>query len=257
MKPYMVLGFAAFVTGCTFFDGAERDAPDASGPDISEAAVSGAGELVAADQCSADQSGFADIAGEYDVIGLRMASHVASIAPPEISAEDSPIGQSVVIDGSGVQISGMGCDCWSAVSEPVPGDMPTDRMLKDLHLPALAAEASTGDARLSRAYSLSCEGEHFALAYQTGPRVMALTWMNSSAYLVLEKPLTGPEVEAFQRELKAMKFYEGEITGVLDEATASSARAYYIYRLRDDEAAIPQRIAITANLLDGLNVLVD
>ncbi len=252
MKPYMVLGFAAFVTACTLFDNTDRDAPGAP-----EEVVSEAGELVAADQCTADQSGFSDLAGRYEVIGVRMASRVASIAPPEVSAEGSPIGQSVVFGGSGVQIEGMGCDCWRAETVTVPLDMPTDPMLRDLLLPALDGDASNGDARLNRAYSLSCEGEHFALAYQTGPRAMALTWDNSSAYLVLEQALTTVQIKAFQRELKSMKFHDGEITGILDEATLNGARAYYGYRLADDEAAIPGRIAITANLLDGLGVLED
>ena len=211
-----------------------------------------------APECTADQSGFAKLAGRYEIVGARMASRVASIAPPPLSAEDSPIGQIVVFDPRGVQIESMGCDCWRAEMVTVPMDMPTDPMLRDLLLPALDdAEISSGDARLNRAYSLSCEGEHFTLAYQTGPRAMALTWDNSSSYLVLEKPLSTTHVEAFQRELKSMKFYDGEITGVLDEATLQGARAYYGYRLRDDQAAIPGRIAITANLLDGLGVLED
>ena len=211
-----------------------------------------------APECTADQSGFAQLAGRYEIVGARMASSVASIAPAPLSAEDSPIGQVVVFDPRGVQIAGMGCDCWRTEKVTVPGDMQADPMLRDLRLPALDdADISRGDARLDRAYSLSCEGEHFALAYQTGPRVMALTWNNSSSYLVLEKPLSTTQIEAFQRELKSMKFYDGEITGVLDEATLQGARVYYGYRLRDDQAAIPGRIAITANLLDGLGVLED
>ncbi len=202
-----------------------------------------------------ERAGFADLEGQYQVIGVRSASFVASIAPPELAPEDSPIGKTIGFDRTGLIIEGMDCERWVAEAVSVPADMLNDPMLRDLRLASLGDENSDGDARLSRAYDLSCEGEHFALAYQTGPRTMALTWDNSSAYLILEAPLTAPQISMFQAELKSMKFYAGEATGVLDEATLEGARWYYAYRLRDDEAAIPGRVALTANLLDGLGVL--
>ena len=51
-----------------------------------------------------------------------------------------------------------------------------------------------------------------------------------------------------------MKFYEGKITGELDEATLGSVGFYAEYR---GSAYRFFRTAITENLLDGLRVLDD
>ena len=208
-----------------------------------------------AERTAADLAGFSDLAGTYEVVGVRAASSVASMAPPELTRETSPIGKIINFAPTGPVIGDIACDQWRAEPIRVAPDIANDPMLIDLHLASLGDENSDGDARILRAFNLSCEGEHFAVAYQTGPRAMALTWMNSSAYLILERPLSEAQVAAFQTQLKSMKFYDGEVTGHLDEATLESARFYYSYRLRDDEAAIPGRVALTANLLDGLGVL--
>ncbi|MEO0411096.1 MAG: hypothetical protein AAF221_04540 [Pseudomonadota bacterium] len=52
-----------------------------------------------------------------------------------------------------------------------------------------------------------------------------------------------------------MKFLDGETTGVLDERTLAASRERYLYRAQlDDDQPVPERPAITENLLDALEV---
>ena len=85
--------------------------------------------------------------------------------------------------------------------------------------------------------------------------MLAMSWANSTTYLILERPLTDPEVKRLQKSMKSVKFYDGGITGTLDAATERAVRAWYEYRLAKPEMAIPRRPAITENFLDALGVL--
>ena len=74
--------------------------------------------------------------------------------------------------------------------------------------------------------------------------------------LILERPLPEVRIKAYQMQLKSMKFYEGDLTGKLDEETLRASRTWYEYRAElDDTQPTPARPAITENLLDALGVL--
>ena len=61
----------------------------------------------------------------------------------------------------------------------------------------------------------------------------------------------------FQKQLQSMKFHDGEITGIMDEAMRLAVKAWADYRSEDREAYSFYRTVITENLLDALGVLED
>lgn len=200
-------------------------------------------------------SGFDALKGDYVVISVRRNSLAASTASPLPSGEGSPIGKTMTFTENGIIIEGVSCDAWKADSIETPVDFASDPMLSDLRLPPVDGPHSTGDKRLARSYRITCESEAFTTVYQADNRVLALSWANSTLYLVLERRLHFEQVKKMQLALKSLKFFSGQASGEFDEATANAVRAWYGYRQTEGDAAIPKRPAITGNLLDGLKVL--
>ena len=198
---------------------------------------------------------FEAFAGQYVVVSVRQNSFVASPAGASIGDADSPIGRLIRFETDGMLLDGIDCDDWQIETTPAPIDFSQDTMLSDLRLPPTSSPISDGDKRLSKFYRISCEGEAFTTVYQADNRVLALSWANSARYLILERPLSAVQIEKLQEALKSMKFYSGAVNGQFSDATERSVRAWYLYRLADPNAAIPQRPAITENLLDTLKVL--
>lgn len=200
-------------------------------------------------------SGFGELKGEYVVVSVRRNSFVASTASPLPADEDSPIGKTMEFTADGIIVEGVSCDAWKADSIETPVDFADDPMLSDLRLPPVDDPHSAGDKRSARSYRVMCEGEEFTTVYQADNRVLALSWANSTLYLVLERRLHFQQIRKMQLALKSLKFFSGQASGKFDEATANAVRAWYGHRQTDHDAAIPKRPAITENLLDGLKVL--
>lgn len=203
---------------------------------------------------SAD-SGLEVLSGKYVVVSVRRNSFVASTAPVIPSGENSPIGKTVEFDAEGIAIDGISCDAWKADSITTPVDFADDPILSDLRLPPTDSPITDGDRRLAKSYRISCEGEAFTTLYQADSRVLALSWANSSLYLVLERRLSSEQIRKLQLALKLLKFYSGTANGQFDEATGNAVRTWYAYRQTNKDAAIPKRPAITENLLDTMKVL--
>jgi hypothetical protein len=83
-------------------------------------------------------------------------------------------------------------------------------------------------------------------------RVLVVPGGNGSLHMVLEKPLTRLQVADLQRQLRDMKFYEGEITGLMDPETRRHLARYAEYR---GAAYAFGAVPITENLLDGMGIL--
>lgn len=192
-------------------------------------------------------------AGTFVVVDARRASDVAAPLTPG----DMPIGEQVKISSNGLDMAGISCDDWHInAQESKPPQLLNDPNLIDVTLGPADSLISSGDQRLNQYFKISCEGEIFASILQIDERVLIMPWANSAINLVLERPLTRDQTLQYQRQLKSMKFYDGPVHGVLDEAALKASRLWYEYRARlAKEQPIPARPAITQNLLDALNVL--
>lgn len=207
--------------------------------------------LVGPSQVLEDLSGFA---GEFVIIDARMASDVASVAMPDYQP---PIGERLVFNHQGIMLDGAACDAWRVE----PNDDATlvvesDPNLIDLVLGPTDSPISSGDQQEHQGYVARCEGEDVFRFHKVDDRVLIIPTENSAVNLILERPLSELQIKAYQAQLKSMKFYDGELTGLLDDATLRSSRYWYENRARlEDTQPIPGRPAITENLLDALNVL--
>lgn len=188
--------------------------------------------------------------GTYHVVALRRASGV--IGGPEDPTAEGWLGRGVLIGERLRWIDGEGCDEWQATALDMAPLEIDDPNLSDLAIGPVDSPTSTGDARLGLSWQLECEGEHVGAVYQLDERVLVFASPSGLTNAILERPLDSDQIEALQRQLKDMKFYAGEATGDLDEATQRAVSAYADYRGADYQF---QRAAITANLLDGLGIL--
>ena len=200
-------------------------------------------------------SAFDDVAGQYVVVSVRQNSFVASPAGASLGDLNSPVGQLISFETNGVLLDGIDCDHWQIETTAAPVNFSQDTILSDLRLPPTNSPMSDGDKRSSIFFQINCEGEPFTTVYQADGRVLALSWANSTKYLILERPLSAAQIEKLQTALKSMKFYSGEIDGQFNNATERAVRAWYTYRVAAPNAAVPERPAITENLLDTLKVL--
>ncbi|NQY12930.1 MAG: hypothetical protein HRT81_03605 [Henriciella sp.] len=233
-----IAGMAAlFCVGCGSPEPAADDAP--------------LEPLVGPSQVLEDLSGFA---GEFVIIDARMASDVASVAMPDYQP---PIGERLVFNHQGIMLDGADCEAWRV--DPLDEAtlaVEADPNLIDLVLGPTDSPISSGDQQEHQGYVARCEGEDVFRFHKVDDRVLIVPTENSAVNLILERPLSDLQNKAYQAQLKSMKFYDGELTGVLDDATLRSSRYWYEDRARlDDSQPIPGRPAITENLLDALNVL--
>ncbi len=195
-------------------------------------------------------SGFS---GEYVIVDARRASNVSTPSSPGL---EIPIGNSVTFTQNGLEMEGAACDDWVIIPARVPVVyVDTDPNLIDLKLAPAGSPNSSGDQQQHAGFTVLCERQRVMQLHRVDDRVLIMPWANSSFNLILERPLSSIQIKAYQAHLKSMKFYDGELTGELDEATLRASRNWYVYRAKlDDTQAIPARPAITENLLDALNV---
>ena len=203
--------------------------------------------------CAADtNANLAPPVGRYVIVAIRSASDVA--APLGTAPRTDIITQAFTFTVDGVSTDGLGCDQW-AVERVNSGISFNDSILADTLIGPMDSAISVGDKRILDHWRYTCEGEHFLTLTQIDRRVLVILWNNSAQYLIAEKPLSQAEVTRLQEELKTMKFYNGVITGKIDEATVSSLGFWAGYRARPTQTFRFARTAITENLLDALRVL--
>lgn len=195
----------------------------------------------------------AGFSGEYIIVDARRASDVATTALDF----KPPIGERIRFTYDGIELTDVECDEWKVISLDAPVIfIDSDPNLTDLNLGPTDSPITSGDQREKGAYVASCEGEDVFRFQKVDDRVLIVSSGNSAVNLILERPLTNLQIKAYQSQLKSMKFYDGELTGELDEATLRASRNWYIDRAGLDEVTpIPARPAITENLLDSLGVL--
>lgn len=194
--------------------------------------------------------------GEYKVVALRNASDVATTANP--GAGRKWLDQRVSFgEGQLTWLGGKTCELWSVREADSPVLTLEDPNLSDLAIPPVDSITSSGDKRVNVPVDLVCQdnGEEMLGSFVIiDARVLVASAPPWSVNFILEHPLTEDQVKKFQAQLKDMKFYDGEITGKLDEATLRSVGFYAEYRGSKYRFF---RTAITENLLDGLGVLKD
>lgn len=192
--------------------------------------------------------------GEYRVVALRNASDVATTAHPNAGAEW--LNQRVSFGkGQLTWLGGQTCKLWSVRKSASPAIMLEDPNLSDLAIPPVDSKTSSGDKRVNMPVKLVCQdhGERILAGFTIiDARVLVASAAGSTINLILEQPLTENQVRKLQAQIKDMKFYDGKISGKLDEATLRGVASYARYR---GAAYRFFRAAITENLLDGLRVL--
>lgn len=231
---------AVLVTAC----GAKDETESVAGPTAStEAGLSDSPAPVEPEQVSS-------LFSTYEVIDVRRASGTA--APANLPGErEDPRGQKIVLEGAEVSVAGTPCLGWRLDLEEGPDVMDTDPILADLRLPSLDSE----EPQPGKVFTLRCGTESVFSLYQADPRTIAIPWDNGATYLIAEKALTPDQIEAFQEQLKDMKFQPGPVSNTWTESGLIGLRSYYSYRARSEDAFTFQRPAITASLLEKLGVL--
>lgn len=194
---------------------------------------------------------FTPFAGPWQLVDLRASQIVATPVSP-LDGIDAPIGTRIEITANGPVIEGIDCDDWALELNDQGAGFDFDPILADLRLPGLDADDT---ANTGKVYALKCEGQRVASIYMVGPRVAAAVLRNDTLYAIFERPLSADQVTRLQRALKQTKFRDAAPTGQMDDVTLVQLREYYRYRQVDREAATPRRPAITAHLLEGLDVL--
>jgi hypothetical protein len=194
------------------------------------------------------------LVGHFNIVTARYASDVATTLPG-FGEQDSPIGQTITFHTNGLTMEGLACEQWQIIKSDTPSINLNDPILADLTINPTDSHLSSGEHRLLKNYSYLCEGEAFIQAFQIDAHVIVIPWANSSQYLIAETPLTLEQMKQFQKQLKSMKFYSGDINGQLDDATLDAINLWVSYRLKDNIDFKFLRPIITENLLDSLGVL--
>lgn len=226
--------------------GAEFGSPEGSSLDSrSDTATSFAME----DSRSVVQAPF----GEYRIVALRSASDVESTPTADADIDDW-IGRTVSFGETLQWINGSSCNNWFARKAEQPLLDLADPNLSDLGIEPLSPPAYHVFAS-AQAIDLYCNDNGLrpvGSLIWIDDRILVTHSPSGSTNVILEKPLSSRQVGRLQEQLKDMKFYHGEITGELDEATLRSVGFYAEYRGSEFRFF---RTAITENLLDGLGVL--
>lgn len=187
--------------------------------------------------------------GQYVAVALRMASDVAS--EPIGADVHGLLGQVVSFDEPMVWLDGQPFDKSFEVLPIVPVVNLREPNLSDIMILPPDIEGIENCWKMA-ATVIEMEGKGIDMILRVDRRVLVVPVANSSAYLLLEKPLFPDEIERLQAVLKDMKFYDGEITGTMDAATRAGVSGYADYRGAEYRFI---DTVITENLLAGLDVL--
>jgi hypothetical protein len=189
------------------------------------------------------------LSGKYRMAAHRRASNVA--APLDAWSWKAEPGD--VEFGAELRWpDGRVCEDWQAVAlAEMPLDL-SDPILSDVTLGPHPGPRSTGDHRLNQAFEIRCGGERHLPVVAVDDRVLIMPSPDGASYAILERPLETEQIRRLQQQLRDMKFYHGEPTGALDDATWQGIAAYAEYRGARYRFSPP---IITENLLDGLGVL--
>lgn len=186
--------------------------------------------------------------GNYVVVALRRASDV--ISSPKTDADAFSPGDTVSFGETLTWLDGITCESWRAEVTGDVGFTIGDPNLSDLTVAPL--DVSSGQSNNTRSIELLCNGDHLTDITQVDSRVIVVQSPAGAMYAILEKPLDTGQIERLQFVLKDMKFYDGAITGEMDEATRRAVSYYADYRGAE---YVFKNAAITENLLDGLQIL--
>lgn len=189
--------------------------------------------------------------GDYVAIAIRSATTVSAPLSATTVQEAGYLGRRAKF-GDGVQwLDRSECESVSyRAADFVPLDL-DDPVLSDL---AIAANdgVSVGDRKVVQPLEVHCDGDLLVHMVMIDRRVLVVPSANGALHIILEKPLSRLQVAKLQRQLKDMKFYDGEITGEMNPEMRKHLGGYAEYRGAAYRFA---NVAITENLLDGLGVL--
>ncbi len=189
--------------------------------------------------------------GDYVAIAIRSATTVAAPLSATTVEEAGYLGRRAKF-GDGVHwLDRSECESVSYnAADFVPLDL-EDPVLSDLAIPANDG-VSVGDRSLVQPLEVRCGDDLLVHLVMIDRRVLVVPSANGALHIILEKPLSRLQVAKLQRQLKDMKFYDGEITGEMNPEVRRQLGGYAEYR---GAAYRFVNVAITENLLDGLGVL--
>lgn len=192
----------------------------------------------------------AGISGDFTVVAIRRASDVAG-GPNDGSAENL-MGRTAHFGETLQWVDGFECADWSMSETVEPVITVDDPLLSDTQVAPLDGPQSSGDKRQNKNIELLCDGRFIAALLQVDQRILVWSTASGLSNVILERPLAPQQIEAFQRELKSIKFFSGDPATEWDEVSLRSMALYAQYR---GAAYTFNRAAITENLMDGLGIL--
>lgn len=199
----------------------------------------------------AGDEGGSELSGLYERIALRRASDVLG-GPEDLSADRLMVSDASF--GDKLQwIDGTICDDWNAAPLDTLPLSVEDPNLSDTQVPPNDPPVTVGDKRQNIGYALSCDGKDLGVLLKVDERVLVVPSPSGLTNFILERPLSGDEILAFQKELKSMKFFGGEPVMTWSDESLGAVSSWAEYR---GAAYRFKRAAITENLLDGLGVLI-
>lgn len=211
--------------------------------------------IASADTGDSDSNGLVLPSGEYIVTAIRRANMVESTADAEPNIANL-IGEKAQFDEILYWIDGLSCQGWTGMASRNATLNLHDPLLSDLAIEELEPPAHDV-IDFSQTMDLYCDRSNLvpvANLTTIDDRVLVTASPAGTYHLILEKPLSQEEIRRLQVKLKDIKFYDGDASGEMDEATRAAVSAYAEsrgaeYRFKD--------VVITRNLLDGLGVLIE
>jgi len=191
----------------------------------------------------------ADLSGEYEVVAMRRSSEVEST--PDI--ETDFFGKTAFFGEHLEWIDGTKCDAWSWKDTTEYTTSLEDPNLSDVIIDRLEPSVIP-DYISARRISLHCDNSErtVAMLVEIDQRVLVTSTASGALNVILQKPLTSGQISRLQSMLRQRGIYDGDFTGIIDDATRNA-----IARYADQRGAhyIFKDVVITENLLDGLGVL--
>jgi len=187
--------------------------------------------------------------GEFVVVAMRRASDVAS--PLLGEASDTLPGRVVSFDDPKIWLDGQPFDGTRYGTSDVAVVNVQDPNLSDIMILPPDIEGAKNCWLLNETQIVR-DGKAIQTFLMVDRRVGIVPMENGALNVVLEKPLDPEEIARLQQLLAGMDYYQGELTGVMDDATRNATTVYAEYRGASFRFADP---VISENLLSGLNVL--